>query len=251
MGKIVCWFSGGVTSTVATKLALERYDDVEIIFFETGSHHPDNDRYFAECEKWFGQPIIVLQDEKHEDIYSIFEEKRFINSPYGSPCTQILKKKVRQKWEDEVDYKNNYDGQVFGFDCSPREYKRAERFHKEYPYTKPLFPLIGCNLTKEDCFDIMERNGIEIPKMYRLGYGNNNCIGCVKGGMGYWNKIRIDFPEVFEKTASLEREIGATCITDRNGNRVYLDELDPNRGWELKPYVEPCGSFCDDLDGVE
>ena len=140
---------------------------------------------------------------------------------------------------------------MFGFDCSPREYKRAERFHKEYPYTKPLFPLIGCNLTKEDCFNIMERNGIEIPKMYRLGYGNNNCIGCVKGGMGYWNKVRIDFPEVFEKTASLEREIGATCITDRNGNRVYLDELDPNRGWALKPYVEPCGSFCDDLDGVE
>ena len=41
MGKIVCWFSGGVTSTVATKLALERYDDVEIIFFETGNHHPE------------------------------------------------------------------------------------------------------------------------------------------------------------------------------------------------------------------
>lgn len=81
MGKIVCWFSGGVTSTVATKLALERYEDVEIIFFETGNHHPDNDRYFAECEKWFGQPIVVLRDEKHEDIYSIFEEKRFINSP--------------------------------------------------------------------------------------------------------------------------------------------------------------------------
>ena len=103
MGKIVCWFSGGITSTVATKLALERYEDVEIIFFETGSHHPDNDRYFAECEKWFGQPIIVLRDENHEDIYSIFNEKRFINSPYGAPCTQILKRKVRQRWEDEVE----------------------------------------------------------------------------------------------------------------------------------------------------
>lgn len=31
--------------------------------------------------------------------------------------------------------------------------------------------------------------------MYDLGYANNNCIGCVKGGIGYWNKIRIDFPE--------------------------------------------------------
>ncbi len=37
--------------------------------------------------------------------------------------------------------------------------------------------------------------------MYDLGYPNNNCIGCVKGGMGYWNKIRKDFPEVFQKRA--------------------------------------------------
>ena len=25
--------------------------------------------------------------------------------------------------------------------------------------------------------------GIEIPVMYRLGYNNNNCVGCVKGGI--------------------------------------------------------------------
>lgn len=61
--------------------------------------------------------------------------------------------------------------------------------------------------------------------MYDLGYHNNNCVGCVKGGMGYWNRIRIDFPEVFRKMAELEREIGHSCI-----NGVYLDELAPGRG---------------------
>ena len=42
--------------------------------------------------------------------------------------------------------------------------------------------------------------------MYDMGYPNNNCIGCVKGGMGYWNHIRKDFPEVFDSRAKLERE---------------------------------------------
>ncbi len=55
---------------------------------------------------------------------------------------------------------------------------------------------------------MIERAGIELPAMYKLGYRNNNCIGCPKGGMGYWNKIRVDFPEVFERMAALQRELG-------------------------------------------
>lgn len=54
--------------------------------------------------------------------------------------------------------------------------------------------------------------GIKIPAMYKMGYNNNNCIGCVKGGMGYWNKIRKDFPEVFAQMAQIERDVGATCL---------------------------------------
>lgn len=75
-----------------------------------------------------------------------------------------------------------------------------------------IFPLIDSNLTKEDAHGLLDRLGIKRPAMYDSGYKNNNCIGCVKGGMGYWNKIRKDFPDVFEKRAKLEREIGATCI---------------------------------------
>ena len=61
--------------------------------------------------------------------------------------------------------------------------------------------------------------------MYDLGYPNNNCIGCVKGGMGYWNKIRVDFPEVFERRVRQERETGRSCIKG-----IFLDELEPDRG---------------------
>ena len=45
------------------------------------------------------------------------------------------------------------------------------------------------------------------PLMYDLGYPNNNCIGCVKGGMGYWNHIRKDFPEVFEVGRSWKEKL--------------------------------------------
>ena len=85
--------------------------------------------------------------------------------------------------------------------------------------------------------------GIEIPVMYKLGYNNNNCIGCVKGGMGYWNKVRKDFPEVFSEVAKIEREVGATCLKDDKG-RIYLDELDPKRGDSVKEIVPDCSLIC-------
>ena len=50
---IIAWFSCGATSAVACKIALSLYDDVHIYYIETGSGHPDNTRFLADCEKWY------------------------------------------------------------------------------------------------------------------------------------------------------------------------------------------------------
>jgi hypothetical protein len=75
--------------------------------------------------------------------------------------------------------------------------------------------------------------------MYSQGYNNNNCIGCVKGGKGYWNKIRKDYPDTFKQMLELETEIGATCLKD-----VALKDLDPNIGIEPTEILPNCGLFC-------
>jgi hypothetical protein len=102
-------------------------------------------------------------------------------------------------------------------------------------------------ITKQECHRLINEAGIALPTMYRLGYINNNCIGCVKGGMGYWNKIRKDFPEAFERMAKQERKMGATILSDRRDGkriRLYLDELEPGRGrYEAEPNIE-CGVLC-------
>ena len=86
---------------------------------------------------------------------------------------------------------------------------------------------------------MLQNAGIDLPEMYKLGYLNNNCIGCVKGGMGYWNKIRVDFPEQFDRMAKLERFKKQTIFKDR-----YLDELKPTDGnYPQEPDIE-CSIFC-------
>lgn len=237
---IIAWFSCGATSAVACKMALSMYDDVRIVYIETGSGHPDNKRFLKDCERWFGRKIEVLRNENYKDVDEVITKKKYINGAHGAPCTSLLKKEVRYKFEDSV---GEWDGQVWGFDYCQREINRAIRFKQQNPKTKPLFPLIERKISKQDALGMLKLAGIEIPAMYKLGYSNNNCIGCVKGGIGYWNKIRKDFPANFERMAKIERMIGATCLKDENG-RIYLDELDPKRGEDVKPITPDCSLFC-------
>ena len=235
---IIAWWSAGVTSAVATKLAIEEYgvDNVTPIYFKIDSAHTDNARFLEQCEEWYGKKIKVLQSDKAKDQFDVIKKYRYVNGPAGARCTAILKKELRQKVEKETEYR----GQVFGFEHSKREVSRAIRFKEQYPKALPLFPLISNKMTKPECLYYLESEGIRRPEMYTLGYSNNNCIGCVKGGKGYWNKIRKDFPDHFEKMATLERDLNRTCITG-----VFLDELDVNAGYKSKIVIPDCGNFCD------
>ena len=233
---IISWFSGGITSAVATKLALGLYNDVKPIFIETGGHHADMPRFIKDCEKWFNTEIEVLQDKRFKDHIDLCEQLKVVNFISGAECSRTLKKRVRQKYEKQHDIA----GQVFGFESEKKEINRAIRFKEQNPHTKPLFPLIDKNLDKAACMQIVLNVGIELPEMYKLGYSNNNCVGCVKGGKGYWNKIREDFPETFKRMAEVERGIGRTCIKDQ-----YLDELDPSAGRHKLPPMPECDLFCE------
>lgn len=234
--KIVAWFSGGATSAVACKLALQKYKNVEIAYIETGSHHPDSIRFLHDCEKWFNKKIIVLKS-KYKNHFDVFERVKFLNGPSGASCTGRLKTRVRQQYE----YENPDVGQyVWGFEIGAKEEARAEKIKRRYPDFIHHFPLIENNLNKASCLLMLEKASIKIPEMYKLGYHNNNCIGCVKGGKGYWNKIRKDFPDVFYKMAKIEREIGHSCLKD-----VFLDELDPEAGRNEGVIIPACSIFCE------
>ena len=67
MSRYVCQFSCGAASAVATKLILAEQDhnDVVIVNAFLVEEHPDNRRFLADCETWFGHPVTVLRDETY------------------------------------------------------------------------------------------------------------------------------------------------------------------------------------------
>jgi hypothetical protein len=177
----VCWWSAGVTSAVAAALALTTIDADEKVVAYCASvendEHPDNARFLADCEGWYEIGIERLYAADYSSVEDVWEKRQYVAGIAGAPCTTFLKKKVRNAFQRRDDV------HVFGFDAG--EPHRADRFIENNPDIDVRFPLIERGLTHADCSAILAEQKIELPAMYALGYRNNNCIGCVKGGAGY------------------------------------------------------------------
>jgi hypothetical protein len=231
--RTIVWFSCGSSSAVAAKLVCERVPDALVVYHDlSASEHSDNARFFEDVQCWIGREILRTTHPKYANIDEVFIGERALRFVHGAPCTRALKREAGAKL---IDW---HDTQVFGM--TAEEGSRIAAFEKHEPLLKTWWILRDFGITKKDCHERVLAAGIALPAMYRLGYKNNNCIGCVKGGKGYWNKIRVDFPETFARRAAQERLIGQPILRD-----VYLDELPPNAGRYASEPSLSCGVVCD------
>lgn len=171
-----------------------------------------------------------------------------------------LKREVREAYQDlKVDY-----AQVFGFDKNERNRHIAMR--RNYPEINVLSPLIDLGLSKADCARIFSKLGIKLPEAYKLGFQNNNCLktGCVRGGIGYWQKYREIFPDRFDRMAEREHTLTdlkgkpVTICKDQSkgGGLVFLKphpkyphmkDISMMKGREPEPIIE-CNGFCSTIE---
>jgi 3'-phosphoadenosine 5'-phosphosulfate sulfotransferase (PAPS reductase)/FAD synthetase len=267
---IICWWSGGITSAVACKLAIDKFgaENCRVIMLDTGNEHKDTYRFLRDCEKWYGVKVELMKNQEYDDIQHTWYKHKSLNTANGAICSYMLKRRVREKFEKTIDYQH----QVFGFEYDKREINRAESLEANHPQTKPIFPLIDNKLDKKDCIAMVESSGIEPPEAYKLGFQNNNCLktGCVQGGIGYWKKIQEEMPDLFHKMAKVEHELTAlkgkpvTMLKDQGKNAVkgnhfvflkrheqYPDfkSIDDMKGRPVKPVME-CNGFCGTNDFI-
>lgn len=236
----IAWFSCGAASAVAAFIAVRQWEDTEVVYCNTMvTEHPDNQRFFQEIEWWIGQKIRVIQSEKYRDVVEVWDDRSYMAGIAGAPCTTEMKKIPRYEFQEPDDV------HVFGYTSD--EQKRIDRFEDNNPELAVEWVLRDSEIDKDDCYDILDNVGIQLPIMYELGYKNNNCLGCVKATSAkYWNMIRRDFPEVFEERARQSREIGAK-LTRVKGTRIFLDELPEDYMPADSDFALPdlsCGPVC-------
>lgn len=242
MSRIIVWFSCGAASAVAAKKTLEFFPDrnVRIVCCDTrDSEHPDNFRFSADVEKWLGHPIEFIRNTQFETVDDVFEETKYMAGVRGARCTQELKKIPR------LFYARPDDEHVFGF--TAEEYRRRILpFEQRNPALNLIHILWWMEITKSDCYRIIQQAGIALPAMYLLGFNNNNCPGCVKAtSPWYWSMVRRYFPEVFKRRCVQSRKLGVRLVEIHHHERIFLDEL-PER--EFKPPRKKenlsCGPEC-------
>jgi 3'-phosphoadenosine 5'-phosphosulfate sulfotransferase (PAPS reductase)/FAD synthetase len=264
---IICWWSGGITSAVACKKAIELFGKkrCRVVMIDTCNEHEDTYRFKKDCAEWYGIEIEVISGigERYGNITDVWKRFKSLNVAHGAICSSELKREVREKWQDEQVFTH----QVFGFEFDKKEFNRGKSLTMNHPKSKPIYPLLMFGLNKEDCIRLVEDEGIDVPVMYKMGFRNNNCFktGCVQGGVGYWQKMKVDFPDKFDRMADMEHELTAlrgkpvTMLKDQSkaakasGNTLvflrkhpeypHLKCIDDMPSCKVEPLFE-CNGFC-------
>jgi hypothetical protein len=246
---IVVWFSCGAASAVAAYLTVKQYGDrcnVRLLNNPVAEEDDDNRRFLKDVELWVGKEIESVTNSKYPSASAeeVWKNRKYMSGVAGAPCTVELKKEARMEWERN----NIWHHCVLGF--TVEEKKRHDRFILTERQLLPV--LIENNFTKQDCIDFIINHDIDPPRMYKLGYPNANCIGCVKAsGVTYWNHVRQVHPEIFKRRAEQSREIGVKLVRYK-GERIYLDELpEEAKGQSLKSMDIDCGSFCEETSALD
>lgn len=231
--RVVCWFSCGAASAVATKLTVRKYgpERVVVAYCETRGEHPDNERFLADCRRWFGVPIERLRSDRYADTWDVWEEKRrYLAGVEGALCTVELKVIPRLAFQRPSDF------HVFGYTADKADIERAGRFRETYPELTVQTPLIARGLTKAICLAMVQEAGIQLPPLYALGFRNNNCLPCVKAtSPAYWALVRKVAPEQFARMP-----IGGG---KRRNVRAFIDEI-PLDQPTTDPIVPTCDFLC-------
>jgi hypothetical protein len=199
--------------------------------------HPDNARFRKEVEAWTGIKVTVIGSDKYETTDEVFEDTQYMSGVGGARCTTELKKIPRLRFA--------YPEDVHCFGFTADEQKRIEQFESNNPDMNLAWPLATVGMTKAHCLKMVTDSGIELPAMYRLGFENNNCIGCVKAtSPAYWNLTRKNFPEHYRQRAEQSRRLGVRLVRYK-GVRIFLDEL-PEDATEKITEDLSCGPQCGD-----
>lgn len=212
---VIAWWSGGGDSAWTCYLCLKWFgkDNVRVVFIDTRNEGDDTQRFKKDCEDWYGVDIETISSTRWDKIQDIWRHYGSLNVATGAICSTVLKRMVRQDFQN----KNNFSYQAFGYDIT--EIDRCLGMKINNPDSKPIFPVVYELMDKGASLKAITKLGIQVPTSYKKGYHNNNCekTGCVKGGIGYWQKRKIDYPDEFEEMAALEHE-----LTDANGYQTTI-----------------------------
>ena len=205
--RVVVGFSGGVTSAWCAGWALRSFpkDEVILLWHDTKEEHPDTYRFLREMAAALDVPITERSDGR--SVTEVFRDEGFLGNNQNAMCSRILKQVPWMRFVRELKEAGHEVVKVVGF--SSREPRRVahECAKADAQGYRPRFPMIETGTTKQQAVDWCLSLGVKPSAMYCWAE-HANCVGCVKGGMAYWQAVAEHAPEVYAQRVALEEEFG-------------------------------------------
>lgn len=236
-------FSGGVSSWAAAK----RAKPDKLLFADTLIEDEDLYRFLDEAAANVGVELVRIAEGRTP--WEVFTDKKFIGNSRVDPCSEILKRNLMRKWlRDNCDPEDT--PAILGIDWT--EQHRMAGAGKRWAPWKVEAPL--CErpyLYKMELLDMLKAEGIEPPRLYKMGFPHNNCGGfCVKAGASEFIRLLQAMPERYAEHEAAEETWRQTTGKD---NAILRHRSGPDKGKPLtmKALREryEAGLPCDLFDG--
>lgn len=202
-------------------------ENVMAVFCDTLAEDGDLYRFLEDIENKFDIKIIRLCYGK-TPMELAFEENFLYNSRVAN-CSKKLKSRIFNNWLKE-NFKEDECILYLGIDFT--EIHRCEAIIRNYKPYKVEFPM--CQqpyLYKHEMIEMLKEDGIDIPRIYKLGFQHNNCKGfCFKAGIGHYKNLyekdRILYFECENKEQRIREKLGKdVSILKRKGKPFTLKQL--------------------------
>lgn len=264
----IIMFSGGAGSYCAAKRVVAQHgkENVTLLFADTKTEDEDLYRFLNDAARVLDVPLVKIAEGS--TVWELFRKNRFLGNSRVDLCSRILKRELMDRWV--ATRYTCYDVRCYvGIDWSEEHrFKRMAPRKLPYIYLAPMLepPL----LEKQQMLDILEADGIALPRLYKLGFAHNNCGGfCVKAGIGHFKLLLKTMPERYkeheEQELAFQQFIGKPVTIlrrQRDGERKNLSlrqlRLEVEAGHELPEEnfdIGGCGCMVDapeyDLETLE
>tara|TARA_R110002020_G_C16058644_1_gene755262 strand:- start:62 stop:733 length:672 start_codon:yes stop_codon:yes gene_type:complete len=223
MIKIAC-FGVGVNSVAGIlHYGLDAYD--EILFSDTGSEKPETYQYLKFLTEKKGWNIKVINDHYGKSLYDYYLEKKTYPSRVFRTCTDKFKiRPLRRYLRKKYGKKESFEMTVF---ISFEEYHRMKTSDVNYQILN--YPLVMDKINRDHCIKIIKDSGYPIPL-------KSGCYMCPFNTRGDWSKLKVNHPDLFEKSLKLEK------IGFKNTTSKKLEPLVRLKGKESQDLFQ-CNCF--------
>lgn len=204
--KHVVFFSSGAGSWAAAKRVVAEHgtEETVLLFADTGIEDEDNYRYLHEAAANIGAPLVIVREGRTP--WEVFKDKRWIGNSRVAQCSHELKQKPCLRWMKEHDPEHQATLYI-GIDWS--ETHRLPAIERNWAPWKVVAPLTAePYLLKHEILAWGEREGLQPPRLYAMGFSHANCGGfCVRGGQAHFRNLLNVMPERFLHHEEKEQEL--------------------------------------------